>query len=37
MIDIQKIFAEGVESSFLIEIGARTIIMFLLILIILRL
>lgn len=37
MIDVQKIFAKGVESSFLVEIGARTVIMFLLILIILRL
>lgn len=37
MIDLQKIFADGVDISFLAEIGARTTIMFLLILIILRL
>ncbi|WP_312193239.1 DUF421 domain-containing protein [Sphingobacterium sp.] len=37
MIDFQKIFADGVDFSFLVEIGARTVIMFLLILIILRL
>ncbi|MDM1296708.1 DUF421 domain-containing protein [Sphingobacterium sp. N143] len=37
MIDFHKIFADGVDFSFLVEIGARTIIMFLLILIILRL
>ncbi len=37
MIDIDKIFSDGVEGSFLVEIAARTIIMFLLILIILRL
>ncbi|WP_398455779.1 DUF421 domain-containing protein [Sphingobacterium thalpophilum] len=37
MIDFQKIFTDGVELSFLVEIGARTVIMFLIILVILRL
>jgi uncharacterized membrane protein YcaP (DUF421 family) len=37
MVDFQKIFTDGVEVSFLIEIAVRTVIMFLIILVILRL
>jgi len=37
MIDLEKIFADGIDTSFLVEIGLRSAIMFLLILTILRL
>jgi len=37
MIDLEKIFADGIDASFLVEIGLRSAIMFLLILTILRL
>ncbi|MDR2274798.1 MAG: DUF421 domain-containing protein [Sphingobacterium sp.] len=37
MINLEKVFADGIETRFLLEIGLRSVIMFLLILTILRL